>query len=85
MDTISATIAGIQNYGEKFLIVLEYQIPHGVARIRLLDSLGEDPTLDLSSHLPGELLQVIVTTLGSPTKKIGDTISIQVFYDDEAV
>ena len=85
MDTISASIAEIQNYGDRFLIALEYLIPHGVARIRVLDSLGKDPILNPSSHPPGEPLQIIVTMLRCPKKKIGDTISIQMFYDDEAV
>jgi hypothetical protein len=85
MDTINAKVLKIENYENRFLIALEYQIPESVASIRILNAaaLGEDPVINFGSRQPGEPLKVIVTTLGAPALKVGDNLPIQVLYNGD--
>jgi hypothetical protein len=48
-------------------------------------ALGNDPVVTLKSRTPTEPLDLIVTTIGKPAFEVGDSLQLQIFYDDEVV
>jgi hypothetical protein len=87
MDIIQGKVLEVSHdYENVFHIVIEAQLPDGVAQVRLNASLlGQDPRVNPASRMPNEPFRFIATTTGEPALKVGDFIPIEIFYRDEVI
>jgi hypothetical protein len=87
MDTITGRVLEVSNdYENVFHIVVEAQLPYGVARVQLdASQLGKDPKVNIAARTPDEPFRLIATTIGEPALKVGDFIRIEVFYRNEVL
>jgi hypothetical protein len=87
VDTINATVIKIGNDGDKiYHIVLKALFPKRFSRISINEGvLGGRlaGAVNVGAHQLGDQTKIIAATEGEPKVKVGDSIPIRVFYDDE--
>jgi hypothetical protein len=68
MDIVQGKVLEVSHdYENVFHIVIEAQLPDGVAQVRLNASLlGQDPRVNPASRMPNEPFRFITTTTGEP-------------------
>ena len=87
MNTIRGNVLEVSHdYEGIFHVTLEANIPDSVVLIRFdLPKLGKDPHVNIGGRMSGEPTRLIVTTVGEPDLRAGDSIAITVFYQDDVI
>jgi hypothetical protein len=85
MDTIQGKVLEVgHDYEGIYHVTIEANIPDTVVLIRFdLPKLGKDPHVNIGGRMSGQPTRLIVTTVGEPASKVGESVPIKVFYRDD--